>query len=1046
MDAQTARDAGGPETEIARRLHGLTVRRMGLALGLWGEAGVGKTYTVERWLRALPARSLSLPAAAPLADWAQKLPRPVNMPIWVLKVLENLQGGKAVQATSLSDALGAVLAGLAPFVLHLEDLHEADPERADLVEQLASLVRRSRGVGLIVTSRQPLPPSVDGHRQEPLTPGAAANLLQAEAGATLPAAAITWIYGRAAGNPLFTLEYFRLLARQGQLWNDAQRWHWRPPQAESMPVTVEALIERTLQGVCGPGALGDLLGARALLPRAEEPLWTATAGLGLDTARAAQAELERRGLWVRGDFAHPLYREVSLHALGVERCRLLAQRALENLLDDPTTAASLIGPAQLARAQAVVLLERAAAWPGTDPLQSARYLARAAEVASGASQGQLAIRAARALELVDEAAALRLAQLAASVLPDDPEALLLLASRHAVAGHAAELEAVLARIPDRGRQQSWVSRIIALRFQQGNHREVVALWQDHPDLQDCPGPETAYHVGFSSLFALPGPASQTLAERLATTALQDSDLSPILRSRLLTVCGLVQMYRETPESLEAAESDMNASVLYARQHGQSAWLASALHNRSILLERLGRYPDMLQDVEEALRRYGEAGLSRYFASTQAKLGRQLYHQGSYAQAEEALLESRALLMRGDASSFLVTCEAHLSLVYVAWAPPHAAALALKHAREALRLAREVGQLGKVGLALCCLSRAESRFGQPQEGLRLAEEVAQLVGTEGVGAEPDHEMKLALGFALSALERSEQALGVFRAAEQVARKAGMTREAELAGLEADHLTRNEESAERRRHWFETQGLLHGALVAQRYFPATPGGTVSSGQTATLTQLDVLGPMRIGPVGHQLPVRGRKRRALLAILLEAALRGRPEVARLDLLDVMYPGVDELQAGPALKELVHLTRAALGPGVIQTTTDGYALGTLASDAARFLEGGDTALWRGLYLQDTPLAQRNEGIQDALHQALLTRSEALLKHDPQEAARTARLLLEAEPYAPELLVLALNALRACGNHRSLQRVYQEARLRMADVGEKLPEHWGDFLAARIS
>ena len=52
----------------------------------------------------------------------------------------------------------------------------------------------------------------------------------------------------------------------------------------------------------------------------------------------------------------------------------------------------------------------------------------------------------------------------------------------------------------------------------------------------------------------------------------------------------------------------------------------------------------------------------------------------------------------------------------------------------------------------------------------------------------------------------------------------------------------------------------------------------------------------------------------------------------------------------------------------------------------------------------------------------------------------------ALSLSVPALDALRACGNHRSLHRVYQEARLRMAEVGETLPEHWGDFLAARTS
>ena len=53
----------------------------------------------------------------------------------------------------------------------------------------------------------------------------------------------------------------------------------------------------------------------------------------------------------------------------------------------------------------------------------------------------------------------------------------------------------------------------------------------------------------------------------------------------------------------------------------------------------------------------------------------------------------------------------------------------------------------------------------------------------------------------------------------------------------------------------------------------------------------------------------------------------------------------------------------------------------------------------------------------ALRTRTEAALNTDPPEAARVARLLLETEPYDVGVLALVLEALRACGNHRSLRR-----------------------------
>lgn len=108
------------------------------------------------------------------------------------------------------------------------------------------------------------------------------------------------------------------------------------------------------------------------------------------------------------------------------------------------------------------------------------------------------------------------------------------------------------------------------------------------------------------------------------------------------------------------------------------------------------------------------------------------------------------------------------------------------------------------------------------------------------------------------------------------------------------------------------------------------------------------------------------------------------------------------------------SLSAGSIQTTPGGYALGHVTSDAALFLETSDARLWRGGYLQGVTSGNQGDSVSKALHLALRGRAEALLSSDPPEAARVAR-LLEAEPYSPELLHLALQASRACGNHRSL-------------------------------
>ena len=62
-------------------------------------------------------------------------------------------------------------------------------------------------------------------------------------------------------------------------------------------------------------------------------------------------------------------------------------------------------------------------------------------------------------------------------------------------------------------------------------------------------------------------------------------------------------------------------------------------------------------------------------------------------------------------------------------------------------------------------------------------------------------------------------------------------------------------------------------------------------------------------------------------------------------------------------------------------------------------------------------------------------------EAARVGRLLLEADPYSGESLGLTLRGLRASHNHKSLARLYEQARARMLEVGETLPPTWQAFL-----
>jgi hypothetical protein len=56
--------------------------------------------------------------------------------------------------------------------------------------------------------------------------------------------------------------------------------------------------------------------------------------------------------------------------------------------------------------------------------------------------------------------------------------------------------------------------------------------------------------------------------------------------------------------------------------------------------------------------------------------------------------------------------------------------------------------------------------------------------------------------------------------------------------------------------------------------------------------------------------------------------------------------------------------------------------------------------------------------------------------------LLLESDPYEQTYLGLVLKALRANQNHKSLSRLYDEAKTRFTDVGEKLRETWQESIS----
>ena len=1023
------------ELDIARRLNGLTVRRTGLALGLWGEAGIGKSYTAQALLRGVSCRSVTVHATQPLTAVVLALPRPKKPSAWLEGTLERVRAGVTLSPTEGPVLLSALLARSAPFVLHVEDLHEASSERLDGWTRLAPVAARTRGVGLLVTSRIQPPEDFEAVRLSALDRPGSDALLEVEAGATLPTEALAWLHGHAAGNPLFTLEYFRLLARQGSLWNDGRQWRWRSPRREIIPVTVEAVIERALQDAVGSPELRQVLEARAVLgSEVAEAVWAEVAGVSVDELNVARAGLARQGVLSKIGFAHPLYGEVTLRQLPAGRRQVLARRALEAFQTNPARAAEFVADANLDAAVALDWFERAAA-AATSEVQAARFQGQAVDYARGERRATLATLAASGLRKVDIPEALRFAELAHQTAPCLEAAIMLRAELTALQGQLVEAEHLLEELGPRD-SDHWNKARFLLRSGAQDLAGAFELWQSCPQLRS----DDDLAVLHAALPVLLGLRHLTEGQAVLTRALGRDDLSQADRYAFEHRQTSVLLMTNKPEQAAALLSTLIPQVL---EHTDLRLRASVLHNQGAALERLGQLQSAVPFLRQACDLYLQIGDVRAWARSRVATAWNLWHLAEYEEAEALLLESRAVLRRSDFSDTLVTCEGTLCLMYLDWVTPLSADLANKHAGAALDIARSLRNSYEIVASMHDLAVVKIRQGRAEEALQLADEMERLRQTHGLESMAANAL-YCRALALEVQGQHDQALNLMLEAETINEHLGGQVFTHKIGIEVARLSNDLECARRHLHWFEFKGMVNNVNTIIRYFPELAGPEQPLLMPEPTTRLDLLGDLRYSDGDPPRPIRGRKRQELLALLANARLSGRAEVPRPDMLDALYPDAQEPQANAALRDLVHQVRLDLGAGVIQTTLGGYALGDLRLDAEEFLTTGDTRLWRGPYLAGLGLEAGEESVRDALYLALRARAGALLHTDAAEVVRIGRVLLEADPYDLVALHLTLTALRAAQNHKSLGRVYEQARLRLLEVGEHLPVRWSDFLAQR--
>ncbi|WP_216322246.1 AAA family ATPase [Deinococcus aestuarii] len=1016
-------------TSIARGLGAVVSRRLGVTLGVWGEPGIGKTHLAAQVLREVPCASLSVPAALPVTELLGALPRPRQLPAWAGGQLDRLGRGEPPKPETLAATLATVLAALAPFVLHLEDVHEAAEDHLARLAGVGRAVRRSRGVGLLATSRAELPPPFLSRRLTPLGPDEVAALLGREVGVAVPPEAVAWVHARTGGNPLFALEFTRALTRQGFLWSDGLHWHWRAPPEDAVPLTVEALIAQLTASLPHPQARA-VLEARALLgPLPDEDTWRGAAGVGPGAFDHARAALRRGGLLRGDDLAHPLIGEVVARDLPRERRRAYARGAVRVLMGrDPARAVDLIGPADLGEEEERALLRRAIeqARGRQDSRLAARLLGLAAERAHGGERARLALEAEELLRPDgSEPERARLARLALDAQPGHRGARLRLAGAYAAMGRDHEVEALVRALPEAERGEvRWTDVVFHAQAQSTHAVEALRTWHAHPELAQRPGSM----LRAANVHANLGEFAQ--AERLIARGLALPDLPAHMHAALSRLLAFI---RSEQGHFGEAERLFDRSLAWLETHGSAGTVAACQYERSFNLSRLGRYGEALGALNVATRRYAEAGWVQYAANARTLLGVTLGRLGRFAEAEATLLEAQGTLSRLDVTYSLANCEWELGLLYADWRPPHGGALAHKFARDALAHARSLANPRPLLTALCVAARVEAWQGDPARALGLAGEAAAL---DSSSVEDAYGRDVALALALEANGQTGQARACWQQAVTRTRVPEYRHEAELelARLEGDAARAASLLA-----WFEEVGL--GALAgrARRYFPARPPAPAPP--PSPPARMTVLGAFGLWRGDRAAPYRGRKRAELLAYLLEARIAGRGEVSALDLVDALYPGAPEAGARRTLKQQVYLIRSGLGQDAVLSTPNGYALGAVSSDAEDFLAGGDAELWRGAYLEGLGEGWL-PGVRDALALALRARVEALLARGAPDLGRLARVLCEVEPYDQEALRLAVRALRAQGQTAAAHALYAERRAALLEVGECLPALPEGFLA----
>ena len=1032
-------------TKLKKRFNKVVSKRGNMLLGLWGEVGIGKSWFIEKLLSEIPCQNNKIPATANINELIQKLPQPKHLPLWVENSLLSISSNELTDDVVIADTLVALLVALAPFILYVEDLHKASPERQVLWTKLAKAIQNSRGVGLITSSYTKPQENFEAYRLEPLTREETIKLIDGESQSILPKAAHSWIYERSQGNPLFTVEYLRYLTRLGYLWSDGQRWHWRLPEEKFIPTSVEALIAQLLRSTTTSPEVEVALAAKALLPNdASDNLWAEITELEPKTFQAAKSQLENQGILIDHQFANSLMQEVAQRELPQAHYQQLAERAISLLKNDsPKKAAFFVEKAKLNSSDALQLLRRAteAARASDNKLEVAHFLARAVTYAEGSEQVELALEVAKLLRNTNVAEAVKMTDLVIRLNPYNVEAIFLQASLLSALGQGEKAKQLLQNLPlERQSKLDWIEAFIAVQVNCHDYGGAWDFWSQHSEVHSSVSTATYVNIG-KSLTQL---GKFAKAKALFEAAMNIPNISALDQAFLLSSYAIIPLtegdFKTALASLDTALTTYNEikldTAIYSSIQQEHA---KSLSNRSLALYRLGHFRKAIADLEVYLQMVGKQGNGYKYTEGQVNLGTYLIEVGEFEHAEELLIESREALELSKNVRWLTIVEQTLVQLYLDWAPPYGAALALRHASAAEMYARHAQNPPLLAEALYFISRAEAEHGQAERALNLVEEMQVIANDLG----ETHLKAISTwvrGLALEKLGQQESALENLTEAVNDMKNLDHEPFSHRLALELDRIKGDVASATNRVSHFERIGNLNWLNITYRYFPQLAEAPKIT-NTSFPAYLRVLGPIRIELNGSPFNYKTQKGKLLLALLLETRIAGRSEAPQLDLLDELYPDMDEKRAISALKQLIYRLRSNLGSSVITRTNNGYALGEVSSDAEDFLSLGNVSLWHGPYLQD--FEGWSSSTSDALYHELRLHIKQLGEQS-KEIVRLVEFLLQANPYEQEILVFCLESLANTNNKTAIERIYSKSCKQFAEVGEEMPEDWQDLISSK--